>query len=53
MTASPVTVTPDQLAAEALRIFGEKDIDDILVVDSDNRVLGSVDIQDLPKLKIM
>ena len=53
MTPSPVTVGPDQLAAEVLRIFEEKDIDDILVVDDKNHVIGAVDIQDLPKLKIM
>jgi arabinose-5-phosphate isomerase len=53
MTPSPVTVRPEQLAAEVLRIFEEKDIDDILVVDGQNHAVGAVDIQDLPKLKIM
>jgi len=53
MTASPVTVRSDQLAAEALRVFEDHNIDDVLVVDAAGRLVGAVDIQDLPKLKIM
>ena len=53
MTRSPVTVRADQLAAEALGVFEEHSIDDVLVVDSQDRLVGAVDIQDLPKLKIM
>ncbi len=53
MTASPVTVREDRLAADILRVFEERNIDDILVVDRRGRLIGAVDIQDLPKLKIL
>lgn len=53
MTSNPVTVRESALAVDVLRIFEEKNIDDILVVDGKGRAVGSVDIQDLPKLKIM
>ena len=42
-----------QLAVDVLRLFEEKRIDDILVVDADGRLVGAVDIQDLPKFKIL
>jgi len=53
MTADPITLTPDQLAVDILKIYEEKNIDDLVVVDADNCVVGTVDIQDLPKLKIL
>jgi arabinose-5-phosphate isomerase len=53
MTRNPITVQEDCLAADVLRIFEKHNIDDLLVVDSKNRLVGAVDIQDLPKLKIM
>jgi arabinose-5-phosphate isomerase len=53
MTASPITVRATDLAADVLRVFEEHNIDDLLVVDEHNRLVGAVDIQDLPKLKIM
>ena len=53
MTRNPITVKADCLAAEVLRIFEKHNIDDLLVVDNRNRLVGAVDIQDLPKLKIM
>jgi len=53
MTPSPITVKPDMLAADVLRIFEDHNIDDLAVVDDDNRLVGAIDIQDLPKLKIM
>ena len=53
MTASPITVRADQLAAEALSVFEEHSIDDVLVVDPAGCLVGQVDIQDLPKLKIL
>ena len=53
MTVSPITVTEDQLAAEVLSIFEKHNIDDLLVVDKNQRLVGAIDIQDLPKLKIM
>jgi len=53
MTPSPICVRADQLAAEVLNVFEEHNIDDVLVVDAAGRLVGAVDIQDLPKLKIM
>lgn len=53
MTADPITLTPDQLAVDILKIYEERNIDDLVVVDDDHRVVGTVDIQDLPKLKIL
>lgn len=53
MTPSPVSVREDVLAVDVLRIFEERSIDDLLVVDARGRLVGAVDIQDLPKLKIM
>jgi arabinose-5-phosphate isomerase len=53
MTPSPITVTADRLAVDVLRIYEERNIDDLLVVDRQNRLVGAVDIQDLPKLKIL
>ena len=53
MTASPVTLSKNQLAIEILHIYEEHNIDDLIVVDENNRVIGAVDIQDMPKLKIL
>lgn len=53
MSRSPITVRSDQLAVDVLRIFEAHAIDDLLVVDDQSRLLGAVDIQDLPKLKIL
>ncbi|MDI6773809.1 MAG: KpsF/GutQ family sugar-phosphate isomerase [Verrucomicrobiota bacterium] len=53
MTRSPVTVASDQLAIDVLKTFEEHKIDDLLVVDGQNRLVGAVDIQDLPKFKIL
>jgi len=53
MTRNPVTLTKDMLALEILNIYEKHNIDDLIVVDDQNRVIGAVDIQDLPKLKIL
>lgn len=53
MTRDPVTVRESALAVDVLRIFEDRNIDDIVVVDDSGRAVGTVDIQDLPKLKIM
>jgi arabinose-5-phosphate isomerase len=41
------------LAVDALKIYEEHAIDDLLVVDRSGRLVGMVDIQDLPKFKIL
>ena len=53
MTASPLFVRDDTYAAELLKIFERKRIDDLPVCDGAGRVVGMVDIQDLPKMKVM
>jgi arabinose-5-phosphate isomerase len=53
MTLSPIAVKAGQLAIDVLRIYEEHSIDDLLVVDAKNRLVGAVDIQDLPKLKML
>ena len=53
MTKSPQFVYSDAYAAELLRIFEKRHIDDLPVCDRAGRVAGLVDIQDLPKMKVM
>lgn len=53
MTANPISVPTDSLAVEVLKIIEKKPIDDIIVIDRENKVAGLVDIQDLPGLKLM
>ena len=53
MTASPSFVYDDAYAAELLKIFEKKHIDDLPVCDRSGRVVGLVDIQDLPKMKVL
>ena len=53
MTRNPIAVRTDALAAEALKIFNERNIDDLIVVNARHEPVGLVDSQDLPKLKIM
>ncbi len=53
MTRNPVCLGDEALAAEALKIFNERNIDDLIVVNAKKEPVGLVDSQDLPKLKIM
>jgi arabinose-5-phosphate isomerase len=53
MTKRPIAVRADALAVEALKIFNERNIDDLIVVNAKQEPVGLVDSQDLPKLKIM
>ena len=53
MTKSPFFVYDDVYAAELLKIFEKKRIDDLPVCDRSGRVVGLVDIQDLPKMKVL
>ncbi|MHB8519591.1 MAG: KpsF/GutQ family sugar-phosphate isomerase [Limisphaerales bacterium] len=53
MTRRPVSVRDDALAVEALKIFNERNIDDLIVVNARQEPVGLVDSQDLPKLKLM
>jgi arabinose-5-phosphate isomerase len=53
MTPKPISVRDDALAVEALKIFNERNIDDLVVVNARHEPVGLVDLQDLPKLKIV
>jgi len=53
MTRRPVCVREDALAVEALKIFNERSIDDLIVINRRREPVGLVDAQDLPKLKLM
>jgi len=53
MTRNPICISENALAQEALKIFNERNIDDLIVVNSKKEPVGLVDSQDLPKLKIM
>lgn len=53
MTRNPKTVQEDSLAVEALRLFDRYKIDDLIVLDAEHRPVGLVDIQDLPKMKLI
>jgi arabinose-5-phosphate isomerase len=53
MTRTPKTVHCDGLAVEALRVFDRYKIDDLIAVDEAGRPVGLVDVQDLPKMKLL
>jgi arabinose-5-phosphate isomerase len=53
MTRNPICIRDSALAAEALSIFNERNIDDLIVVNAKREPIGLVDSQDLPKLKLM
>ena len=53
MTCNPVSVKADALAVDVLRVFEAYKIDDLPVLDPDGTLVGYVDIQDLPKMKVM
>jgi arabinose-5-phosphate isomerase len=53
MTPNPICIRDTALAVEALKIFNEHNIDDLIVVNAKKEPVGLVDSQDLPKLKIM
>ncbi len=53
MTRNPITLTKGMLALEILNIYEKHNIDDLIVVDETGLFLGTVDIQDMPKLKVL
>ena len=53
MTTRPLFVSADAYAADVLKIFERKRIDDLPVCDRSGRAVGLVDIQDLPKMKVL
>ena len=53
MTPNPVCVDANALAVEALKIFNQRNIDDLIVVNTKRQPIGIIDLQDLPKVKLM
>ena len=53
MTHDPIKVESGLLVADALKIFEENKIDDLVVVTTDNKPIGIIDGQDLPKLRVV
>ena len=53
MSTKPISIRTGQLAVEVLALFEKHNIDDLVVLDERGRLAGSVDIQDLPKFKIL
>jgi arabinose-5-phosphate isomerase len=49
MTPHPKAIEADRLAAEALRLLREYKIDELVVIDSRQRPVGLLDVQDLLK----
>jgi arabinose-5-phosphate isomerase len=53
MTPKPICIRADALAVEALKVFNERNIDDLIVINARREPVGLVDSQDLPRLKLM
>jgi len=53
MTCHPQFVRDDAYAADLLKVFERRHIDDLPVCDTAGRVVGLVDLQDLPKMKVL
>jgi arabinose-5-phosphate isomerase len=53
MTKNPVAICQDRLAVEVLNLLNEHHIDDLPVVDEENRPVGVVDTQDLSRLRLI
>lgn len=53
MTKNPIHITNDKMATDVLKIFQSHHIDDIPVTDNSGKLIGGIDISDLPKLKVL
>ena len=53
MTADCKKIRADALAAEATAIFHKYRIDDLPVVDADDRPVGLIDVQDIVTIKVV
>jgi arabinose-5-phosphate isomerase len=53
MTAKPIYIQADKLAAEVLATLERARVDDIVVVNENNEPVGLVDTQDLTRLKLV
>jgi arabinose-5-phosphate isomerase len=53
MTADCKRIRADALAAEATALFHKYRIDDLPVVDADNKPVGLIDVQDIVTIKVV
>ena len=53
MSADPIRVRDTQMAVDVLRILESHKIDDVPVTDAAGKLVGCIDIQDLPRFKIL
>lgn len=53
MTRKPVSIQADKLAAEVLATLEKCRVDDLVVVDAEDRPVGMVDTQDLTRLRLL
>ena len=51
--SSPMRRFATPLAADALAVFQQHRFDDLVVLNADGTLAGMIDIQDLPKFKIL
>jgi arabinose-5-phosphate isomerase len=53
MTTGPIAIDAGSLAIEVMKIIENKRINDIVVVNKERKVVGLIDVQDLPGFKLM
>lgn len=53
MTRRPIAVKASSLAVEAVKTIGQSRVDDVVVLDDDERPVGLIDTQDLARLRIV
>jgi arabinose-5-phosphate isomerase len=53
MTRNPISIGANSLAVEAVRLIGDRRIDDLVVLDPAGHPVGLIDSQDLARLKIV
>lgn len=53
MTPNPICIKDSALASDALAVFNERNIDDLIVINGKKQPVGMIDLQDLPKLKLL
>jgi arabinose-5-phosphate isomerase len=53
MKNNPRTIGPEKLAAEAVEIMDRHKVNQLLVVDGDNKLLGALNMHDLFRAKVI
>ena len=53
MTRNPVTIGSDALAVEAARLMETRQINALVVVDRENRVVGALNVHDLLRARVV